>query len=352
MSLFGPGIAAGKKMNRMKLAPFAVALMLSLSLAAQPKDGVALAAKRLVSTLDDSLKAKAVFAYDHPERFNWHFVPRARNGISFHDMNDAQAQAAIALLKASLSTQGYHKAMGIVALEHILRQVEKRGNDDTYRDALNYHFTLFGTPEPAKPWGWRIEGHHLSLNFTAIDGQIRAATPSFMGANPATIPIGLDHGKQVLRLEADLGFLLVNSLSSQQLRKAWFSKQAPSEIITGNDRDANMVARIGIPFTELDEYQKKVFLDLIDVYVRNYEFDFSERLMDKIRKAGIENLTFAWAGSLQPGTGHYYRIHGPMLLIEYDNIQNNANHIHTVVRDLTNDFAEDILREHYEKAHH
>jgi hypothetical protein len=308
-------------------------------------------AARFLSTLDDNLKSKAQYPYEDAERFNWWFVPRSRNGVSLHDLNAQQKEAAMALLKASLSTQGYQKASGILNLEAILRKVEGRTADDTYRDPLNYYFTLFGTPSPDQPWGWRIEGHHLSLNFSSVKGLMEAATPSFMGANPAVVPIGSERGKAVLRQETDLGFLLVNSLSADQLKTARFADKALPEIVSGNDRKAELLEPKGISYTSLSEDQKKTFLQLLDVYVKNYQLGFANKLMEKIKQAGIENLSFAWAGSLQPGAGHYYRIQGPMLLIEYDNTQTNANHVHTAVRDLTNDFAEDILREHYQKEH-
>jgi hypothetical protein len=155
----------------------------------------------------------------------------------------------------------------------------------------------------------------------------------------------------VLKQETDLGFTLVNSLSTAQMKAAVVSQEAPADIITGNNRKAELQEPKGLGYTDMTDPQKKLLMQLLNVYVKNYQLGFSKRLMDKVAKAGIENLSFAWAGSLQPGAGHYYRIQGPMLLIEYDNTQNNANHVHTVVRDLTSDFAEDILREHYQKDH-
>jgi hypothetical protein len=310
-----------------------------------------LQASKFLTSLTDDLRAKVLYDYDNEERFNWHFVPRERNGISFHDMDPQQKEAAMDLLKASLSAQGYQKASGILALEAILRDVEGRGTDDTYRDPLNYYFTIFGTPAADQVWGWRIEGHHLALNFSSVNGVIEASTPSFMGANPAIVPKGTERGKQVLKQETNLGFLLINSLSSKQLKVAQFSTTALPEIVTGNDRHARNPEPRGIAYTDLSDDQKKIFMQLLEVYIKNYEFGFSSRLMEKIKNAGIENLSFAWAGDTQPGFGHYYCIQGPMLLIEYDNTQSRANHVHTVVRDLTNDFAEDILREHYEKEH-
>ena len=308
-------------------------------------------ANKVLALLDENLKAKVKYPYDDDERFSWHFVPRARNGVSFHDLNTVQKEAIWALVKSSLSDQGYKKATSIVANEDILREVEGRSAHDTYRDPLKYYFTIFGTPSADKPWGWRFEGHHISLNFSSVNGMIESSTPSFMGANPGIVPSGPSKGKQILKDETEMGFALVNSLSADQLKTALFSETALPEIVTSNDRRAKNLDPKGIAYTALSEEQKKMFLQLLDVYVKNYQLGFSAKLMDKIKKAGIDNLSFAWAGSLKPGAGHYYRIQGPMLLIEYDNTQNNANHVHAAVRDLTNDFAEDILREHYEKEH-
>jgi hypothetical protein len=308
-------------------------------------------ATAFLNLLDESQKAKVVYAYDDEERYNWHFVPRERNGLPFKEMNEKQHQAALALLKSCLSEQGYQKANNIIALENVLREVESRPADDTYRDPMNYSITIFGTPAADSLWGWRIEGHHMSINFSSADGQIISSTPTFWGSNPAVVRTGRYRGRQILKQETDLGFTLVNSLDMKQLRTAVIAEKAPSDIITGNQRKAQLQEPSGLPYTEMNEQQRKLLTQLLNVYVKNYQLGFSKRLMDKIEKAGIENLSFAWAGSLQPGAGHYYRIQGPMLLIEYDNTQNNANHVHTVVRDLTNDFAEDILREHYQKEH-
>ena len=308
-------------------------------------------ANHFLSLLDENQSAKARYEFGDEERYNWHFVPKERNGISFNDLNEKQREAALALLKASLSEQGYRKASDIMALENILREVENRPADDKYRDPLNYYVTIFGDPDEKNIWGWRLEGHHLSINFSGADGSIISSTPTFWGSNPAVVRSGRYSGRQVLKQETDLGFTLVNSFSTGQMKVAVFAEKAPSEIITGNQRKAELQEPKGLPFGDMNESQKKLFMQLLNVYVKNYQLGFSKRLMEKIEKAGMENLTFAWAGSLQPGAGHYYRIQGPMLLIEYDNTQNNANHVHTVVRDLANDFAEDILKEHYQKDH-
>jgi hypothetical protein len=308
-------------------------------------------ANEFLSLLDDSQSGKARYEFGDEERYNWHFVPKERNGISFNDLNQKQREAALALLKASLSEQGYRKANDIMALENILREVENRPADDKYRDPLNYYVTIFGNPEDKNPWGWRLEGHHISINFSSADGGIISSTPTFWGSNPAVVKTGRYTGRQILKQETDLGFTLVNSLNLDQLKVAVIADKAPSEIITGNQRKAELQEPKGLAFADMSEPQKKLFMQLLNVYVKNYQLGFSKRLMEKIEKAGIENLSFAWAGSLQPGAGHYYRIQGPILLIEYDNTQNNANHVHTAVRDLTSDFAEDILKEHYQKEH-
>lgn len=312
---------------------------------------VATKATAFLRTLDEQQSAKATYSYEDDERYNWHFVPRQRNGLPLKDMSETQRQAALALLRASVSDQGYQKTTSIMALENVLRQVESRPADDTYRDPLNYSFTVFGDPAGDGIWGWRLEGHHVSLNFSSASGDIVSSTPSFFGSNPGVVRTGLQRGKQVLKAETDLGFTLVNSLSMNQLKTAVIADKAPADIFTSNQRRAALLEPDGLGYPDMTEQQRKTFLQLLNAYVKNYQLGFSKRLMDKIEKAGIENLSFAWAGSLQPGAGHYYRIQGPMLLIEYDNTQNNANHVHSVVRDLTNDFAEDILREHYEKEH-
>lgn len=330
---------------------YALAILLIQDAALAQKASIVSRANEFLTLLDDDQRDKVHYTFEDEERYNWHFVPRSRNGLSFNDMNEKQRAAGHALLKICLSEQGYQKASNIMALETILREVENRPPNDTYRDPLNYYITIFGEPEEGKLWGWRLEGHHLSLNFSSADGLIVSSTPTFWGSNPAIVRSGRHTGHQVLRVETDLGFTLVNSFDREQLRLAVISPTAPSDIITGNQRKAELDEVKGLPFTRMSDRQKKLFLQLLGVYVKNYQLGFSKRLMEKIEKAGIENLVFAWAGSLQPGAGHYYRIQGPMLLIEYDNTQNNANHVHTVVRDLTNDFAEDILREHYRKEH-
>ena len=319
-----------------------------------PASGQDLAKKAnaFLNTLSTELKAQAQFSFADAERFNWNFVPVKRNGPSFRNLNETQKSAAISLLRASLSDQGYQKTHSIIELENVLKVIEKRAPEDNYRDPLNYHISIFGNPSSTAEWGWRFEGHHISLNFSSIKGMLVSSTPSFFGSNPGIVNSGDKTGTEVLKMEMQLGFLLLNSLDEKQLQMARFAEKAPSEIITGNSRKASLLGPSGIEFKELNAVQKKIFMQLLDVYIRNYTSQFSEKLLAKIKTGGIDNLHFAWAGSMKPGNGHYYRIQGKALLIEYDNTQNNSNHVHTVVRDLTNDFGEDVLQGHYQKQDH
>ncbi|MEO6219777.1 MAG: DUF3500 domain-containing protein [Ginsengibacter sp.] len=313
-------------------------------------------ANNFLNTLSPELKSQALFSLTDSERMNMNYVPKERKGPSFHDFNEKQKRAALELLKASLSKQGYQKSTEIMELETILFMMEnnttKKPEGKTYRDPLNYHLCIFGKPSRVDVWGWRFEGHHISLNFTSTNEKIISSTPSFFGSNPAIVPIKEQKGKQVLKLETEIGFQLINSLTTNQLKVAKFSDEAPGEILTGNKRRVENIENNGIAYGSLTEDQKKTFMRLLNVYIDNYDLDFANSLRKKIEKAGFENLHFAWAGSLKQGAGHYYRIYGPVLLIEYDNTQNHANHVHTVVRDLTNDYGEDILREHYKTDHH
>ncbi|MEP0132880.1 MAG: DUF3500 domain-containing protein [Eudoraea sp.] len=311
-------------------------------------------ATKFLNTLDPELKSKTIFTLDDEERLNFNFIPIIRKGPTFHDFNDEQKQAAMDLLRTSLSAEGFRKTKEIIALENVLLEIEGgkfKMPDGSGRDALNYHFCVFNDPATQQFWGWRFEGHHISFNFVASKGKIVASTPSFLGSNPAIVREGKQKGKEVLKLETQLGFDLVNSLSKEQLGKALFSEEAPREIFTTNKQEVTNLDPLGISYADLNKSQKEALEKLLMVYLDNYESGFSQSLLDKINTTGMDKLSFAWAGSLTPGKAHYYRLQSPVILIEYDNTQNNANHVHTAVRDLTNDFGRDLLKEHYSESH-
>jgi len=264
---------------------------------------IASSATALLNSLDSKQKAKAQYVFDDNERFNWHFVPRSRNGIALRDLSSSQYQQVMTLLNASLSEQGYTKATGIVALENILRELESRDANDTYRDPLNYYVTIFGTPSKDKPWGWRFEGHHVSVNFASDKNELVSSTPSFFGSNPGIVPRGAQKGKELLKLETDFGFELCNALSTDQKKKAIFSDKALPEIIMSDRLKAERIEPLGISYKEMNATQQQTFIRLLEVYVHNYQLGFADQLMSKIKKAGLDNLSFAWAGEVTPGNG-------------------------------------------------
>lgn len=307
------------------------------------------AALDLLASLDESQLEKTRMPFDDPERFNFNFVPMDRSGLTLEKMNENQRNLTIALLKTGLSDAGVKKALGITQLESALRELEGRGPDDRYRHPELYYLSIFGQPGDSMPWGWRFEGHHLSLNFSSVTGEL-AVTPTFMGSNPGTSPRGRHPGSDLLRQEEEQARALLRSFDEKQRAKAVFSDKAPAEIITGNDREITLQNREGLGFQEMNPAQQQAFTDLILVYLNNMKPEVAQQQLEQIRKDGLENLKFAWAGGDGKGQGHYYRIQGPGILVEYDNTQNNANHIHTIWRDLRNDFGEDLLKRHYEAA--
>ena len=336
------------------IVPCAICFLLTEQIRAQDLSGMANA---FLETLSGELKADAFFPFQDDERYNMNYVPLERKGPTFHDFNPSQKEAALALLRASLSEQGYEKTMEIRKLESILRVIEADENDlmpdgKHRRDPQRYHFCIFGAPSPTELWGWRFEGHHVSLNFTSDTGEIVSATPAFWGSNPGIVKTGEHKGKQVLKKESEMGLSLVNSLTEAQLKTAKFTDKAPYEIYSSNQRQVPDMEKRGIPYSELNEEQQQGLRELLNLYIANYAEDFSEDFKEKIMAAGIENLSFAWAGALREGEAYYYSIQGPTLLIELDNSQNDANHVHTAIRDLTNDYGADILRKHYEEEHH
>ena len=298
--------------------------------------GMSAVANKFLETLSAAQKAKTQFSFNDQERYDWHYIPKARKGISLGDLNEEQKKAAFDLLRTALSDTGYNKARAIMELETVLREVEGRSSNDDYRDPGKYYFSVFGNPAPDAIWGWRLEGHHISFNFSTKNNLLVSGTPGFLGANPAIVLSGPEKGKQVLKDETELGLALLHSLDAKQMEKAIINVEAPGEIITGASRKAMLSDTLGILYSELNDAQQKDFLQLLSIYIHRYTRLFAMDMMHDIENAGLNNLRFAWAGSKQPGPGNpnYYRIQGPTIIIEYDNTQNNANHVHTVVRDL------------------
>jgi hypothetical protein len=314
----------------------------------------AAAAKKFIGLLDSSQHHEAVYPFDDEERYVYHYFPvNDRKGLSLAAMSPAQRDAAFALVRSCIDGQAEKKIREIIQLEVLLKQIENRPAEDHFRDPGKYFFTVFGIPSANTTWGWRIEGHHVYFNFSAKDNKLVGGSPAFLGSNPAIVQSGPDKGKEILKEEKETGLALLKLLNDDQKKKAIFSAEAPGEIITGIKRDASMENNQGITFASLNSGQQEQLLAIITLYVHRFTKVFASDMLDEIRKAGLDNIRFAWAGSEATGPGHphYYRIQGPTIIIEYDNTQNNGNHLHTVVRDLKHDFGGDALLQHYRAGH-
>jgi hypothetical protein len=307
------------------------------------------AANRFLASLTPEQKAKATFKFDDAERMNWFFVPIERKGLPLREMSAYQKHLASALLNAGLSQSGYMKAVTIMSLEDVLRVMEKDNGER--RNPEKYYFSIFGTPGDNATWGYRVEGHHVSQNFTIVNGKV-VDGPSFFGANPAEVREGPRAGLRVLAAEEDLGRDLITSLDTEQKKTAIFTEKAPGDIITMNSRKAAIQGQpSGILASKLNAKQFEKLTALLAEYANNVPQQIAAAREEQIRKAG-RNIYFAWAGGLNKGDPHYYRIQTAAFLIEYDDTQNGANHIHSVWRDFNGDWGEDLLKEHYQQSHH
>jgi hypothetical protein len=308
------------------------------------------AARNFLAALTPEQKTRATYDFKDDQRFDWHFIPRERKGLPFKEMTPAQQRLAHALLASGLSQRGYAKATTIMSLEDILREMEQ--GKGPARDPERYFVTIFGQPDAKGTWGWRVEGHHLALNFTLADGKAVAVTPSFLGSNPGEVREGPRKGLRVLAEEEDLARQLVKSLNEAQKKVAIYTNTAPREIITGADRKAKALEPMGLAASKMTKPQTELLWAVIKEYVYRYRSELADQDLKKMEASGRDKIHFAWAGSEEPREGHYYRVQGPTFLLEYDNTQNNANHIHAVWRDFDGDFGEDILRKHYEQVPH
>jgi hypothetical protein len=264
-------------------------------------------------------------------------------------MSPAQKEKAHALLKSGLSQKGYLTATAIIDLEDTLRAIE---NSPRFaRSPLDYQFSVFGTPGARSQWGWRVEGHHLSLHFAVANGRVAATSPTFTGSNPATVKDGPKKGLRVLAPLEDAGRVVVETLTSSQRAMAVVTETAPNDIVSGNKNDIAPLTPAGIGMDKLAGPQREAMMTLIATYTSMMADDLAAERMSRLTSAGLDRITFAWAGPTAVGAKHYYRVQGPTFLIEYDNTQNDGNHIHAVWRDFQGDFGRDLLREHIRGDH-
>ena len=311
------------------------------------------AANAFLASLTPEQKKQATFAYDADERMHWNFIPDEafpRNGLPIKEMTEPQRKLAMALLQSGLSARGYQTYTSIMALENILRAIE--GGQRFKRDPEAHRFSIFGTPDAKGTWGWRVEGHHVSLHFTVANGTAIASTPSFAGTNPAEVRDGAEKGKRVLAQQEDTGRSLVMALDATQRMTAVFTTTAPGEILTNNTVNINPLSPEGLKVSAMTPAQRELLMQVVDAYAGMMTADVAADRLAKIKAAGIENVAFAWAGPLERGQKHYYRVQGPTFLIEFDNTQNDGNHVHSVWRDFKGDFGRDLLREHLQASAH
>jgi hypothetical protein len=312
------------------------------------------AAQRLLDALSDEQRAKATFPFEGDERYFWHYTPVDRNGLPLKEMSPVQRERAFALLASGLSARGTETAQQIIALEPILRETERIEGRDTVwlRDSERYWFSVFGTPGSQQPWAWRVGGHHIGVSLTIVDGAYVAPTPLFFGANPAVVQHGPETGRRTLAEEEDLARRLLGSLDADQKALAIVAPVAPADILTENFRQVDpALPPDGIRYGLLTGEQRGHLIALIRHYVTRATDEVSSGAWASIEQDDLASAAFAWAGPEERGRGHYYAVKGSSFLIEYDNTQNDANHIHSVWRDITNDWGEDLLAAHYAATH-
>ncbi|MBI4623612.1 MAG: DUF3500 domain-containing protein [Verrucomicrobia bacterium] len=321
------------------------------------------AASNWLAALSPDQQRRAVYRFKDEERRNFHYFPIPRRGVPLKELNDAQRQLAYVLVSTALSARGYMKALTVMSLGQVLRDLDPEPSP--FRDSDQYYFTIFGSwnkdrsqflPDRKGTWGWRIEGFHLSINVTIVDGKAVVSAPTFMGAHPATVKEGRRMGLRALPKEEDLGRRLAQSLDADQRRVAFHElpifEETVGGLLTGNARKIERTAPEGLPESKLRLEQAAALWELVQHYAHNHRAELAEQDLAKIDQAGREKIHFRWAGGLKPGEGHHYMIQGPTFIIEYDNTQDGANHVHCVWRDFDNDFGDDLLRRHYEQQQH
>jgi len=315
-------------------------------------DELSAAANKVLNSLNENQRAKACFDFDNKERTHWIYVPSVRLGLPIKELNEAQQKLVQDLLATSLSPVGKNKVLGVQLLEEYLR-VKEQGKGQFVRDPGLYYISFFGTPTANGTWGWRWEGHHCSQNFTVVDGKLTGATPSFVGANPGKIidDKSANNGFELLAMEDLRGRELARSLTPEQFKKAQIKGETPKDVVTKNIPKLSPTTPQGISLRELLPEQKKILGQIIMEYVGRARPDFAIQEMKEISATSEDLIYFGWSGGLEVGQGHYYCIQGPTFLFELDNTQNNANHVHTVWRDLKKDFGYDVLAEHLNTAH-
>ena len=339
---------------------------------------VTFAAMALYDHLDGDQRRRVVVPLDNDNRSHWNFLPESgRRGVAVREMTQPQRLLVHRLIAQCLSVEGYAQVVQVMSLEHVLRELNAPvfGHVAAYfRDPEGYFLTFFDQPQPDSDWGWRLVGHHLSLNFTVAGQDLMAATPLLLGSEPAQLgPF------RILGREEDLGFSLLAALDQEQVSTATIHPVPPPDFVSrcvpflGEEEwpDVHGVGRRDAPVTDADRAalrwvrnqprglargrmgaeQQEAFDYLLEAFVTRLKSEQVGREMDRIRAAGPDSLHFVWAGAHRIEQPHYFRLEGPVTLIEFDNTEDDANHVHCVWRDPTNDFGVDILAQHRAAQH-
>jgi len=336
------------------IAPCALVLAGALASAARLRpsaaDDVAAAASDFTQALDAEGRKQALLPFDHEARETWHFVPGERAGVKLGDLSDEGRRAAHALLRSALANQGYQKVTGIIVLEEVLRELESTPDRvATHRDPGRYTVAIFGSPG-SSAWGWRFEGHHVSLNFTLIAGELVAATPLFLGSNPAEVKTGAKAGMKVLAAEEALARELLGVLTGAEREKAIVSEKPPADVLYGPGKD-ELGEASGLAAEDMSAEARVLLVALIAEYVGNLRSDVAEQEIARIRGKALAGVHFRWIGPTELGKPHYYRVQGPDFVIEYDTTQNAGNHVHSLWRRGGADFGRDALARHHAAEH-
>ncbi|HSF90494.1 MAG TPA: DUF3500 domain-containing protein [Saprospiraceae bacterium] len=303
-----------------------------------------------IQSLRPEQMAKAVLPFYGLAPHEWSFYPASLvfpNGVAVKDLDSVQQNLLYTFMKGYLSQDGYDRTRAIMDLENVLHVLQPA---NPHRIPDNYFMAIYGTPHADSTWGWSFQGHHVVLNFTIVKEMI-AYTPFFFGSNPAEIKEGPSQGFRAISAEEDIAYSLINSLSAEQLKKAVFQTEPFIEIVTFMASQVSLLPQVGIPASEMSGVQKNLLHLLLSAYLSAMPDDIAATRLQRIKVEDGDMIYFGWAGSVKKGEPHYYRIQGKTFLVEFDNTQNKANHIHMVWRDFEDDFGRNLLLEHYQHDH-
>ena len=321
----------------------AVGVLIAAQSVQTPSSGLAMTmtANNYLATLTPEQKKETLFGFDDPERLNWHFIPRPRKGLPLKTLEGAALKAAQSLIRSGLSDAGYDQTLNVMSLEEVLYLLEDgdRGYRRERRDPNKYYISLFGLPADLGLWGWRVEGHHLSLNFTVKDGKVISSTPEFFGANPGTVDAGKGRQIRVLGPEEDIARQILKLCTPEQQKECWVSRVAPDEVPGSGAQQPVVAAPVGLAYREMSDDQKKLLQEMLTEYLKNLPIDIEQERRVTMNEAGLEIIHFAWFGESDLHQRHHYRVQGKTFVIEYNNTQNNANHVHCMWRNLQGDFG-------------